>query len=263
MPITTLPPAPNKISDTPDEFSLKADAWVAALEDFVTEANVLGNEVTSSEAIAVAAAGDAAADAAAAAASAVTAFNAPGTSGSSSDSRTINVGTKVLTVETGKSLVVGMPVVIAATAAPTNYMYGIITAYDSGTGLLTVSVEYISGTGTYAAWTVSLTGPRQLSLGVEQTWTDMAASRNLATDYTNSTGRPIMVAVILYMTPKTSSLTGGELLINGTTIVKAEQQGEVDEPGRYETLTALVPAGATYRVNGIGTGAKSAWMELR
>lgn len=159
MPITPLPEAPNKLTDTPRDFAEKADAWVAALDDFTTDANALEANVNSKEASAVAAAGDAADAADAAAASAASAVAAPGTSATSDTSIALGLGEKVLTIETGKDLVVGAKVVIARTLAPTTYMYGTVTAYDDQTGELTVESEFFTGSGSYSMWSVSLSGP--------------------------------------------------------------------------------------------------------
>ncbi|MBZ0106149.1 MAG: hypothetical protein K8H84_11015 [Sulfuricella denitrificans] len=189
MPITPLPTPPDR-SD-PANFAARGDAFLSALPTFVTEANALETNVNAKEASAVASAGTAttkAADAAAsavdatnngaaqvvlaadqvalatgqanaAAASAVTAINAPGTSSTSTTSLSVATGSKSLTIQTGKSLVVGMSVKIAATASATNWMFGDVTAYDSGTGALTVNVTVIQGAGAFAAWTVSLSAP--------------------------------------------------------------------------------------------------------
>ncbi len=107
--------------------------------------------------------GQAQTSASAAAASAATALSAPGTSATSASSLTIGTGSKSLTIQTGKSLVVGMTVKVAITASPTNWMSGDITAYDANTGALTVDINYISGSGTASAWTVSLSAPVAVS----------------------------------------------------------------------------------------------------
>lgn len=106
---------------------------------------------------------DAADVAVAAAASAV---SGPGTSATSTTSLTIGSGSKALTIQTGKSIVVGMSMKIASTASPTNWMHGDVTAYDTGTGALTVNVTKTNGSGTLAAWTVSLSGPAGAEGGV-------------------------------------------------------------------------------------------------
>lgn len=101
----------------------------------------------------------AAASAAASAASAASAVAAPGTTATSTTSLAIGTGAKALTIQTGKQIVIGTWLAIANTAAPANWMAGQVTAYDSGTGALTVNVLVTGGAGTFAAWTVSLSGP--------------------------------------------------------------------------------------------------------
>jgi hypothetical protein len=77
----------------------------------------------------------------------------------STTSTAIDAGSKTFAVQAGKVFVVGTRVTIANTAAPTTrLMYGIVTAY-AGTSL-TVAVDNIVGTGTYAAWTIRVTGDR-------------------------------------------------------------------------------------------------------
>lgn len=102
----------------------------------------------------------AAASQAAAAASAASAVNSPGTSATSTTSLAVGTGSKTLTVQTGKSFVVGHPVMIARTSdAGNTWMAGNVTAYNSGTGVLTVNVVWTSGSGTWTDWTIGLAGP--------------------------------------------------------------------------------------------------------
>lgn len=77
-------------------------------------------------------------------------------SATSATSLTVGIGSKSLTIEAGKSFAVGQPVVIANTASPTNYMTGQVTSYNSGTGALVVNATAIGGSGTVAAWTISV-----------------------------------------------------------------------------------------------------------
>jgi len=172
MPITTLPAAPSRAE--PSTFSDKADALLGALDTFVTEANALETNVNAKEvntnADAIATAADrvqtgldrvaTGEDVIAAAASAASAVAAPGTNATSTTSATIGTGNKTITIEASKDIVVGMQVVIAETATPTNYMAGTVTAYNSGTGALTVNVTSTNGSSTAEAWTVSLSGAR-------------------------------------------------------------------------------------------------------
>jgi hypothetical protein len=71
---------------------------------------------------------------------------------------TIGVGTQTFTTQTAKAWVVGQFVTIAG-AAPANAMNGYISAYNSGTGSMSVVVSTISGSGTFASWTIGLSAP--------------------------------------------------------------------------------------------------------
>lgn len=138
MAITPLPDPPSRAD--PSSFSDRADDFVSALPLFAVQANELAQGM---------------------AAAAVTAITAPGTIATSATSLAIGTGTKTLTLEqTGKAFAIGQFVIIARTAAPGTYLHGQITAYDSGTGTMSVSVQNTAGSGTYAAWTVSLSLPQ-------------------------------------------------------------------------------------------------------
>ena len=105
-------------------------------------------------------AAEAASSAAAAATSATTALNAPGTQATSTSSLTIGTGSKSLTLaQTGKNFVVAQYVQIVSTASPSNWMTGAITAFNSGTGAMTVEVSDFNGSGTLASWTVTPATP--------------------------------------------------------------------------------------------------------
>lgn len=107
----------------------------------------------------VAVAAQAASNAATAAAAAASAVTGASTSATSTTSLALGLGAKSLTIQAGKNIVIGMTVKIAVTADGTKWMAGDVTAYNSGTGALDVNVTHVQGSGTYAAWTVSLSGP--------------------------------------------------------------------------------------------------------
>jgi hypothetical protein len=78
------------------------------------------------------------------------------TNATSTTSLSIATGSKSLTlVESGKAYTIGQYVIIASTASPTNYMVGQVTSF-SGTSLV-VNVTVINGSGTIAAWSISVT----------------------------------------------------------------------------------------------------------
>ncbi len=182
--IPTLPTAPSR-NDAPDTFVARADAHVAALTSWTTAANSFATYfdttyITSVDAIrddataqaatattqagiattqagiATTQAGIATTQAEAAASSAASAVNSPGTQATSASSITIGVGSKSLMLgQTGKNFVVGQWVNINDTASPsTNWMAGAITAFNSGTGSMTVDAVVLSGSGTLSSWVI-------------------------------------------------------------------------------------------------------------
>jgi hypothetical protein len=90
---------------------------------------------------------------------------APGTSATSTSSMTISTGSKPFTLaQTGKSFVVGQWVSITDAVAPAaNWMLGAITAFNSGTGAITVNVVAVNGTGTLTSWVIAAASPTSAS----------------------------------------------------------------------------------------------------
>ena len=187
--IPTLPTAPSRSND-PDTFVARADAHVAALTPWTTAANnfatyfdttyiasvdAIRDDATTQAGIATTQAGNAATSAstattqagiattkaAEAAASAASAVLSPGTQATSTSSVTIGTGSKSFTLaQTGKNFVVGQWVAITDAALPdTNWMTGPITAFNSGTGAITINVANINGSGTISSWVFAQTNP--------------------------------------------------------------------------------------------------------
>lgn len=82
------------------------------------------------------------------------------TQGTSTTSLTVGTGARTLTTGTGKQFSLGSYVTISRTSAPATLMHGVVTAYNSGTGALSVSVGVAAGSGTFTDWTVGLSGPQ-------------------------------------------------------------------------------------------------------
>ena len=153
--VITTPPAAPTPGEDPAVFNTKILSrlsWdttnVNELNTFASQANALETAVN--------------AYADAAAASALSAVNAPGTSATSTTSMVIGTGAKSCTIQTGKSIVVGMWIAVANTAAPdVNYMIAVVTSHNSSTGALgfTVPAGSAFGSGTFTAWTISLSPP--------------------------------------------------------------------------------------------------------
>lgn len=159
------------------------------------------------------------AKAAAAIAAAATAVNAPGTSATSTTTLTIATGAIGLTIQTGKSLVVGMSVKVANTASPTNWMAGDITAYNAATGALNVNVVLTAGSGSASGWTVSLAGA---TLSAEVTAANAVTLTNKTINYANNTLNGVQETLVSGTNIKTinsSSLIGaGNITVQATLV---------------------------------------------
>lgn len=156
-----------------------------------------------------AAVGSAADSAESAAASAATALNAPGTSATSTTPLTIGTGNQALTVQAGKLFAAGMYVTIANTAAPAIQMYGIVTAYDSGTGAMAVSVNQCTGAGTAAAWTVAVAGGPGQSAKLTNVNATVTGSTTLAAAYLYVPVAMTAFGNAVTLPPANSLATGG------------------------------------------------------
>lgn len=122
------------------------------------QVNTMATTTQAQAAAAAAAASEAAASASAAAAAA----SAAGVSfvGTSATSVAIATGSKSFTASTARQWGVGQFLVAASAANPANYMHGQVTAYNSGTGALTINVGKIGGSGTLADWNITVSGPQ-------------------------------------------------------------------------------------------------------
>lgn len=90
-------------------------------------------------------------------AAAITALSAPGTLATSTTSMTIALGEPAFFIEPNKNLRAGMFVTISAPGG--QVMYGRILLYDNATGEIEVLVTYTDGVGTFAQWSVAVSGP--------------------------------------------------------------------------------------------------------
>ena len=145
-----------------DVLLTNADVVLTNADVLLTNADVVSTNAdvvtTTQDAI------DTAADLVATAADVVTtAANAAKLTGTSTTSLAIAVASKGFTTQASKFFTVGYWLLITSDADTTNYMHGQVTAY-SGTSL-TVNVTNIGGTGTFADWTISVSGTRG-SIGV-------------------------------------------------------------------------------------------------
>lgn len=152
VPVTALPPAPSS-ADAEADFAAKADDFQAAEVVMVPQINAIATACYN--------------NAIEAYNSAVSAVNSPSSSGTSTTSLTIGLGNQTLTIQTGKTFAKGQFVTIAYTTDPTKLMHGAITDYNSGTGVMSVNVTRVEGSGgPFTAWTVAVSGP-QAAVGTQ------------------------------------------------------------------------------------------------
>jgi len=85
---------------------------------------------------------------------------------------------------------------------------------------------------------------------VKQSWQDVLSSRAVGTIYTNTTGRPIMVAIT-----KQSDGSNTSFRVDGIIIA-----GVYPSSGQYNAITFIVPNSSTYEMD---TGSILYWKELR
>lgn len=88
----------------------------------------------------------------------------------STTSLTVATGAQPLAIGTDKGFVPGMAISVAYTTTPTTRMLGNVTSYDPLTGALVVNVTSVTGSGTYAAWSI---GPAASVSFDGQTFTDL------------------------------------------------------------------------------------------
>lgn len=169
-------PVVGDLRDDPDNFVDNGNKMMSALPPMVTqfrgaigqintvigEINATATAIAASSQSVSASETNATAQAQAAIAAAASAVNAPGTSSASTSSLSLTAGTKDLTVATNKAFPIGASVKLCRTADVSKWMVGSVISYVAATGALSVLVDAndINGTGTFADWTVSISGHR-------------------------------------------------------------------------------------------------------
>lgn len=150
-------PTPPQSTDTQAVFEARADAEIAALNPFIAQTNTLASEFNNFS-------------------------KTLGLSfiGRSLTSQNIALGLLNFTVEQNLGYAVGNYLKIAAAIAPSNNMYGTVTAYSVTTGAMSINVELKTGTGTFSDWVFSLSSPANGAIG----GTEFVVATGTASAYT-------------------------------------------------------------------------------
>jgi len=154
-------------------------------------------------------------------------------------------------------------VTLAGTLAIANGGTGQTSSTGSGAVVLATSPTLVTpALGTPSALVgTNITGTSNsfnAGIGVNQTWTDVKASRALGTTYTNSTGKPIMVSVAITDT----SANYIHYMYVGSVLVSQTYMGSNINAATFP-MSTIVPDGATYSVSTGSGGTITVWSELR
>lgn len=122
-----------------------------------------------------------------------------------------------------------------------------------------VPISQDDGAGGYISKHVKLGA---MLVGVGQSWTDVTASRADATTYTNSTGRPIFISVSISSGSTAFDVAVGEGYVDGVQVAGSRAVTPVAAVVVI-TLAWCVPAGSTYKLDGMLSGTITKWSELR
>ena len=120
----------------------------------------------------------------------------------------------------------------------------IVVSADSATGKATFPTGVVPATGT------GMPVVYEQVLGVGQTWQDVTTSRVAGVTYTNTTGKPIMVAHYF------DSGNSGAIAVNNVTTVVC-----FTTPADGCSITTIVPNGSTYKY--LSTATLEVVFELR
>ena len=134
-------------------------------------------------------------------------------------------------------------------------MSSVVISGDTS-GTVTLAAPAVAGTTTLTLQAVTGTMALQADvIGVGQTW--QAVTRAVGTTYTNSTGRPIMVAAVF--TNNSTNQTIG-FTVSGVNVIFDQMAGANTGGGG----TIIIPNGATYvSYTSAGTLTLVSWVELR
>lgn len=144
-----------------------------------------------------------------------------------------------------------------------NFTYldgAVATAVAGATGIQGASgVGQTGATGIQGASGATGVAAAEDSLGYNQTWQNVTASRANATTYTNTTGKPIQVNININCLGGPSTFA-----VSSITVGQVGGAGSSSSVQVWGSVSAIVPHNATYRLTLAGVSpAINSWSELR
>lgn len=99
-------------------------------------------------------------------------------------------------------------------------------------------------------------------LGVSQTWQNVASERVIGVEYVNTTGKPIMIHIMLQ---HSSAASWADMIIKIDDCDIKSGDGGHDNKGSLKTpvISAIVPSGSKYKVTSSSSSSIFNWTELR
>ncbi|PLX49103.1 MAG: hypothetical protein C0613_08245 [Desulfobulbaceae bacterium] len=136
----------------------------------------------------------------------------------------------------------------------------VATTTEKGIVELATNPEALDGLDAERAVTPANLGATMYGFG--QSVQDVLASRAGEVTYTNSTGRPIFVSVIIASDQTTGTVAVGDMFVDDVRIVRGRLITPVNNSVQLN-LQAMVPHGSTYAVKGVTAGTMTIWTEIR
>nr|ELR5201275.1 hypothetical protein [Providencia rettgeri] len=129
-------------------------------------------------------------------------------------------------------------------------------------GQIEYNISFPKRTGTLAIGGDSYTKAESdsLMIGLNQKWIDVKSSRAKGMTYTNTTGKPIMVAVSVLLIGSGSGLSSTMTIDNVDFVFKG---GGIDSSGGWKAsaISMIIPANSKYKLESVGQ--IDSWVELR
>ncbi|WP_370602277.1 hypothetical protein [Citrobacter cronae] len=153
-----------------------------------------------------------------------------------------STGNSTTAVMSQKAVTDALPTVTQSTGASTTSVMSQKATTDAINAVKTTVVQSV-GTSTTSVMSqnaVTSLVNDAASVGVNQLWNDVTSSRTVGINYTNTTGRPIMIAMNVKNVP-------AGLFASSITVQGIELSAGSTVSGEHRFISAIVPPGQVYR----------------